>query len=301
MLSVEGFTHDSALSLAVLAGTGAVSLVGLAFNVLLLKSLWRVHESWGTFSFYIIACVAVSDISASLAILGTGVFRALLGFPGLLESAWYCRAFGFTLFLSYSMSGTLLSILSLNRYLLVVHQARLWPPYAWFALGVVSLVSAALLGYTMYNDAFMLDPTFSYCVPAVRGRFEVTSQIIIFLTNIPVIFVCFCYSAIFLVCWRIEHHHQGSPVRHLPLRALLVMLTYLICYTPDFLSIMWLLTMGAHPPFIFYILVPFSLSCILAINPILVVFLSKRVRHEVLLMFAPLTSSPKVYENAASN
>ncbi|KAJ9063915.1 hypothetical protein DSO57_1035942 [Entomophthora muscae] len=283
MLAVSTYiVYNELTSQMMLLGLGGIALVGFVCNVLLLRVLYRINELWGSLAFRLITCVAAGDLLSSLAMLGTGIFRAALGYAGVLESEWYCRLFGSTMFLGNSLTGLLLSMLALDRYLAVRHSRRLKPTYAWLVFGASAVVSIVILGYSVHRNAFELDPTYSHCMPSKGDRFRWTSILMKILANVPVLIISFCYTAIFTICCRIQSANHALFGSHLPFRALFIFLAYLICYFPKLFVFIWSLFTDLYPPFILYILSPLAVTSLIVINPMLVLFLSNKVQQEVM-------------------
>ncbi|KAJ9063325.1 G-protein coupled receptor 35 [Entomophthora muscae] len=278
------YEYDPFISGLVLMGSGGLAFIGLVFNVLLMWVLWRIGELWGSFSFRLITCVAIGDIVTSMATLGIGLFRSKLGYDGVIESLWYCRVFGFHLFYGHNLSGILISMIALDRYLVVRHRTRLSPLYSWLVFGIVALLYAATLGINSYQNTFKMDLTHSFCLPAGKPVSKAAEIFSTILFNLPLLVLCFCYITIFFVCRRL--HSSNKYINHrLPFRALVCMFAYLLCYLPKLINTIWYMFRNAYPTITFCILAIYGLNSTMAINPILVVFLNNQVRQEIITMY----------------
>ncbi|KAJ9056102.1 Melatonin receptor type 1B [Entomophthora muscae] len=289
---MRSFEYDAVASVVVLSVSGMLALLGVVCNGLLLQVLWRINELWGSFTFRLITCAAVGDLVASLTTVGIGMFRLVLGYPGVMESAWYCRVFGFSLFFSHNLSGLLVSLIALDRYLVVKHRQRLHPAYTWVFVTVVALTFGAALACNSYQNSFAVDPTFSFCLPSGSTESSVAAIFTEVLVNIPLLVLGFCYISIFFIILRIQRHSKVFFKTHIHLRALLLIIGYFICYFPKFFGTLWRLCTNTHPPFVFYILMPLGLTLVMIFNPFLVLFLNHRVHQETIAIFYP--PSPEI-------
>lgn len=277
---------STALPILMLAGTGGLVSVGIAFNLVLLRVLWRMGELWGSFTFRLITCVAGGDIVASLSIIGFGAFRAKLGYPGVIESAWYCRTFSFGLLFFHNMSGLAVAMIALDRYLVVRYQQRLRPLYARVVLGGIALVYAAVLAANAYQNAFRMDATNSFCLPGGKPVSTVAELFATVLVNSTLAILCFCYISIFLICLRI-HRNNKQLFGRLPTQALVWLSAYLLCYLPKLVGTVWAAVTKAFPPTPIVMMMIFGLTGVVMINPILVLFLNTRAHQEFLAMLFP--------------
>ncbi|KAJ9063326.1 G-protein coupled receptor 35 [Entomophthora muscae] len=288
MSTGEMMTNDELIiSRVVMIGSGGLALVGLVLNLVLVRVLWRIGELWGSFTYRLVTWVAVGDGIVSLTILGGSVFREILGYSGVVRSGWYCRVFGFGLLFGHNLSGLVISVIALDRYLVVRHSTRLRPLHICFVVGGIMVSYGTVLGINSYQNAFRMDLTKSFCLPHGKPISTVAEWFSTLLFNLPLFVLSFCYITIFFVCRRIQRSNKKLLEGHRPARALVWISAYLVCYSPKLVGTIWYISSNAFPALPFCIITALGLNSIVAINPILVLFLNKQVHKEVASMYFP--------------
>ncbi|KAJ9062394.1 hypothetical protein DSO57_1011302 [Entomophthora muscae] len=284
---IDLFQYNPEVSKVVLTGIGGLGLVGLVSNLVVLKVLFRVYQNKKSFGLNLTICVALVDIAASISALGLVLFRYILDYPEVLESEWYCRTFGFSFMLSMNFSGLLVSMTGLERYLLINWRSEIRPLYYWAVVAAVALLSAFIQSRNVYWNTYILDPTFSYCIPKGDSQSVLEHVLTDVILNVPLFILSFCYISIFLVVRRIKATTNRLSDNHISFRALLVFFIYLVCYLPKVYSTIHKLTFHSYAPLMTYILLAYGFSLTLIINPFLVLFLNSQVRQEFLSLIFP--------------
>ncbi|KAJ9072697.1 hypothetical protein DSO57_1024650 [Entomophthora muscae] len=232
-----------------------LSGLGMIGNLLLMVAWWRTRADWHRLNLQLVGPIAVIDCMSSF----LGILKAILSFAigneELFDTSWFCSYFGTPILILPCLSMLLVSIMSLDRYCLVVHGR---------------VANTAVYG-------LVPDPTHMYCRPSGSSILTFFAhRLATCIIMIGLFVVTFCYIAIYLRCRMIATVYQIMTVKYI-----FILLAYQLCWLPKFISSLWGLFTSTHKiPQVLLHLGPFGLILLLIANPCLVFGLQASLRKE---------------------
>ncbi|KAJ9049609.1 hypothetical protein DSO57_1022608 [Entomophthora muscae] len=254
-----------------------LSGLGMIGNLLLMVAWWRTRADWHRLNLQLVGPIAVIDCMSSF----LGILKAILSFAigneELFDTTWFCSYFGTPILILPCLSMLLVSIMSLDRYCLVVHGRGMKCFWGWIFILLLSSFFICLLVANTAVYGLVPDPTRMYCRPSGSSILTFFAhRLATCIIMIGLFVVTFCYIAIYLRCRMIATVYQIMTVKYI-----FILLAYQLCWLPKFISSLWgLFTSTQKIPQVLLHLGPFGLILLLIANPCLVFGLQASLRKE---------------------
>ncbi|KAJ9054111.1 hypothetical protein DSO57_1018088 [Entomophthora muscae] len=277
---MQGWVQVAALVLGTL---------GIVANVLLMVAWWRTREGRHRLNLQMVGAIAGLDFLTALLVVFKNIMSLVMGNQELLDTAWFCPFFGTPLLVLTCFSIVLISVMSMDRYCLVVHRFGISCLWGWIFTSVIGAIPTLILISNTAINGLKPEPTLSYCRPLGPGLLITFSR---YLATCLILFglivIAFCYISIYNTCRKITAIHLTMPGRYL-----VILLLYQFCWGPKFITSLWeLFDEPTTIPNSLVTLGMLSIIMLLVVNPFLVFTLQSTLRQEVNTMFCYKKSSP---------
>jgi len=266
-------------------------------NSFVLYLVYRMNQCRSILSHQLITCVAFIDIILSISVILMVIMRFQIPYSEVFESKIFCPVFGFTLTCFTGISMVLVTILAVERYLLISHHRSLRSVITWSLILMISIAYGVAGIGSSIDNAFAPDPTYTYCWPNGSSWSNILNLLLTSTFLSTLVIITFCYMAIFITCYKWTHPKspcysntdltlkpESLPIpRGGTLRAISFICCYFLCFLPKCISTIWQAIDGPqNHPFILFVIAPFCISLSTAINPLMVIFLHSQFKVEAL-------------------
>ena len=248
----------------------------------------------------LIILITISDIMLSLSVIVFQLVRSGTKFHIYLESHFYCQFEGLLLSGLVHTSLYSVSILSLERYFLIVrkqqYNGRIW----LFTILIASLITWILSFNLFYFGEFELMPSAAYCLLSYNSGW--LSKLSVFVFSLEGLLACsvlvFSYMCIMMtrirqiqkikeVSKKSEFNTIQKPVksRVTMIKIIGVMMVYLACLFPTIISFIYEVVTGRPKPLLLDVISVCLISCTNLGNAVLVLILHKETRAVLFSLF----------------
>uniref|UniRef100_A0A6J0TQ51 C-X-C chemokine receptor type 5 isoform X1 n=1 Tax=Pogona vitticeps TaxID=103695 RepID=A0A6J0TQ51_9SAUR len=269
-----------------------IFLLGSLGNFLVIVILWRYRRSRTSTERFLFHLAL-----ANLLLVLTFPFGVVESLAGWVFGTFSCKVLSATHRINFYSSSLLLSCISVDRYLAVVHAVRTFQKQRALSVHLTCLAVWLLsLLLTMpdllFTEVWEGGDNLSVCYFKEHGAHGINSWLATrFLYHIvgfflPSMVMCYCYAAIVRVLFQSQRLQRQKAVRV----AILVTSVFLLCWTPYHVVIFWdtltkleaddkmcAVDYGLTTAIIVTEMVAFSHCCL---NPILYAFVGIRFRHD---------------------
>ncbi|KAJ9071940.1 G protein-coupled receptor gpr1 [Entomophthora muscae] len=269
--------------------------LGMASNGLLTIVLGRKRARWNNLNLQMVVSICVVDFFATFLVFIKEILSFSIGNRILFSSKWFCPYFGTLLHVLPCLSIVLISVMSLDRYRIVVHGFSIRSLWGWLIVLTVGGGASTLLIANTAINGLRTNPSFTLCHPDnPTGLTFAAHRIVTAAIVLGLAIVSFCYVGIYLHCRK-----NLIAFRKMSWRFLFILAAHHVCWLPKFVISLWeFFSHQKEIPMLLYDIGSLGLLLLFAINPLLVIGFQASLRKEV---FSLLTHSSSLNRDHISS